>query len=189
LGIWGSTLDWVMGLARALGLVSAWSLLLGSGSWAQTNLPKNFAPHIFVTFFVAVAAVDVAIAAAATATAAATVIVVVLISHLAFDFKQKSGWLFPPFLHPSGGYPFYRRSTLIALKFQVGLSIPTINYKFVGCLPCCCLLSVWLLMRMGIAEPLPLSLPLSLHVMPTNEILMFFKPFLCVGLAKVFATY
>lgn len=44
---------------------------------SQTNLPKKFAPHIFVTFFVAAVVVVVA--------------VVVLISHLAFDFNAEWG--------------------------------------------------------------------------------------------------
>lgn len=43
-------------------------------------MPKKFAPHIFVTFFVA-----------ASASAVAVVAVVVLISHLAFDFELVFG--------------------------------------------------------------------------------------------------
>lgn len=46
---------------------------------SQTNLPKKFAPHIFVTFFVAAVVVVVVVA------------VVVLISHLAFDFNAEWG--------------------------------------------------------------------------------------------------
>lgn len=135
-------------------------------------MPKKFAPHIFVTFFVA--AVVVVVAA----------VVVVLISHLAFDFnasrERRRG---------SGGGG--RRSTLIALKFQVGLSIPTINYKFVGCFGCCCF-PFRLLMRLGTADgtasPSPPPLPSGLR---QGLVLMFFKPFclsVCLG-GKSFATY
>lgn len=40
-------------------------------------MPKKFAPHIFVTFFVA---------------AVVAAVVVVLISHLAFDFNASLAW-------------------------------------------------------------------------------------------------
>lgn len=118
-------------------------------------MPKKFAPHIFVTFFVA---------------AVVAAVVVVLISHLAFDFNASLA------RKGVGGGEGGRRSTLIALKFQVGLSIPTINYKFVGCFGCCCF-PFRLLMRLGTADGTASPSPPPPSGLRQGLVLMFFKPF------------